>query len=103
MTDTLDVSDYEIDSRLASLLQLSPFVHFCDHPKNFEQHVLAALDARGLGEKYAEELATLVWPDLIPTLRQPWYNDEMWSILKAPLSLRARAALSVLQTQDETR
>lgn len=57
---------------------------------SFVHCVLPALDARGLGEDYLDALCLLLWEDAkrLPT---------RWEIVKAPLSLRSRAALTTLE------
>lgn len=58
----------------------------------FVNRVITALDARGLGEKYVETLASM-----LPNFGPAWFNSEVWRIASASLSLRARAALTVLE------
>ena len=69
-------------------------IEFAGNEKAFARYVIPALDERGLGEKYVEEIARRLWPH---SDQVAWYADEVWTAFKAPLSLRARAALSVLE------
>lgn len=64
--------------------------------RDFAQFVIPALDARGLGEKYVETLASM-----LPNFGPAWFNSEVWRIASAPLSLRARAALTVLENGND--
>lgn len=72
---------------------------------NFERlaaDLQLALHDRGLGEQYAEEL----WLTLAPSLALRTAANEyarLWSMMRAPLSQRAAAALSVLQSAVVTK
>ena len=66
-----------------------------DEEGDFAQYVIPALDERGLGEKYEQTMMTrLVEEREAPG---PLSYSDMWLSHKAPLSLRARAALAVLE------
>ena len=103
MTDHSSVdalSDDDVNERLRTALG-EPL--FCGYPPGyssnetiFEHRVIPALDERGLGVQWIMTTLTMI----------PGVNDAAtwagmaWLTHKAPLSLRARAALRVLQSQE---
>ena len=108
MSDTVSppsvdaLSDGEVGRRLRRIFRTAATAREDDeYPDDlyeweFVGFVIPALDERGLGEKYV--MALLAASRDMSTART-WAQDT-WLTHKAPLSLRARAALSVLQSQE---
>ena len=97
------LSDDEVNERLRTALG-EPL--FCGYPPGyssnetiFAHHVIPALDERGLGVKYTEALEKEM-ERASGYEGPPGYRAFCWDLIKAPLSLRSRAALSVLQSQE---
>ena len=67
-----------------------------ENEAHFAAHVIPALDERGLGVKYTEALESEM-ERASGYEGPPGYRAFCWDLIKAPLSLRARAALSVLE------
>ena len=97
------LSDGEVGRRLRRIFRTAATAREDDeYPDDlyeweFVSFVIPALDERGLGEKYVEEIARRLWPH---SDQVAWYADEVWTAFKALLSLRARAALTVLENTN---
>lgn len=106
-TDTKELTDREVGRRLRRAIRSADTARDDDeYPDDLYEwelvsFVIPALDARGLGEKYAMELTGRVrelhMDDDVELRDALALWSELWRIVSAPLSLRARAALSVLE------
>ena len=112
MTDHSSVdalSDEQVDKRLRTVLRLTPHWLIDDamfanailiDEEIFAKSVIPALDERGLGEKYVATVLALLLdvPSELHRLRaQRIPFKDSWAIHKAPLPVRARAALTVFE------
>lgn len=75
--------------------------NYCGDERDFASRLIPALDARGLLEKYAE---LLLWSAFESEASEVLYTPPpyqwMAMCMKASLSLRARAALTVLENDN---
>lgn len=73
--------------------------NYCGDERDFASRLIPALDARGLGERYEIAVLALTLNMPVHEYRSLDFGDA-WTLRKAPLSPRARAALTVLENDN---